>query len=419
MVMKVLWITNILFPEAQKAITGKGELKGGGGWMTASAEFLANSEGISLVVATVSTRVDTLTVIQGERIKYYVLPYGRGNKYYNTEYESMFIHIKQTEKPDVVHIHGTEFTQGLACVNACGNRNVVVSIQGLKSVIADYYCAGITLRERLRNITLRDIVKGGIAHEAKDFAKQGQNEIELIQKVKNVIGRTAWDKAHTWVYNHDVIYHQCEETLRPEFYSSRKWAYSQCQKHSIFLSQAWYPLKGAHQVIKAAAILVQLFPDLQIRIAGDDMTRFANLRGLPHYTTYARYLTRLIYQYDLHAKVKFLGVLSTQQMVDEYLKCNVFVCPSSIENSPNSLGEAQILGTPCIASYVGGIPNMMRGNEDNLYRFEEVEMLAEKVCRVFSDGENQTDLSAIAAHRHDPLNNNQQLLSIYHKIIGQ
>ena len=417
--MKVLWITNILFPEAQKRLTGKGELKGSGGWMTASAEFLANSEGISLVVATVSTRVDTLTVIQGERIKYYVLPYGRGNKYYNTEYEPMFIHIKQTEKPDVVHIHGTEFTQGLAYVNACGNRNVVVSIQGLKSVIADYYCAGITLRERLRNITLRDILKGGIAHEAKDLAKQGQNEIALIQKVNHVIGRTAWDKAHTWVYNHNVIYHHCEETLRPEFYSSRKWAYSQCQKHSIFLSQAWYPLKGAHQLFKAVAILVQLYPDLQIRIAGDDMTRFANLRGLPHYTTYTRYLTRLIYQYDLHAKVIFLGALSTQQMVNEYLKCNVFVCPSSIENSPNSLGEAQILGTPCIASYVGGIPDMMRGNEDNLYRFEDVELLAEKVCRVFSDKERQKDMSAIAASRHDPLNNNQQLFSIYNKIIGR
>ena len=65
-IMKVLWITNILFPEAQKNLTGKGELKGSGGWMTASAEFLANSEGISLVVATVSTWVDSLTVIQGE-----------------------------------------------------------------------------------------------------------------------------------------------------------------------------------------------------------------------------------------------------------------------------------------------------------------------------------------------------------------
>lgn len=419
MVMKILWITNILFPEAQKAIIGKGELRGSGGWMTASADFLANSEGISLVVATVSTWVDSLTVIQGEYIKYYVLPCGKGNKYYNPEYEPLFDYIQQTEKPDVVHIHGTEFTQGLAYVNACGNRNVVVSIQGLKSVIAYYYCAGITLKERLRNITLRDILKGGIVQEAKEFATQGQNEIALIRKVNHVIGRTAWDKAHTWVYNHDVIYHHCEETLRPEFYSARKWTYSQCQKHSIFLSQAWYPLKGAHQVLKAAAILVQLYPDLQIRIAGEDVTRFANLRGLLHYTTYARYLARLIRQYDLHTKVKFLGALTTQQMVNEYLNCNVFVCPSSIENSPNSLGEAQILGTPSIASYVGGIPDMMRGNEDNLYRFEDVEMLAGKVCRVFSDEEKQTDMSAVAARRHDPLNNNSQLLSIYHKIVGQ
>ena len=124
-------------------------------------------------------------------------------------------------------------------------------------------------------------------------------------------------------------------------------------------------------------------------------------------------------QYDLGERVTFLGPLSTQQMVDEYLNCNVFVCPSSIENSPNSLGEAQILGTPCIASYVGGIPDMMRGNEENLFRFEEVEMLAEKISRVFSDEEKQTDMSAIAARRHDPSNNNQQLLSIYHKIIGR
>ena len=89
-----------------------------------------------------------------------------------------------------MHIHGTEFTQGLAYVNACGNKNVVVSIQGMKSVIANYYCAGITLKERLQNITLRDLIKGGIGSEAKEFAKQGQNEIELIRKVKHVIGRT-------------------------------------------------------------------------------------------------------------------------------------------------------------------------------------------------------------------------------------
>lgn len=411
--MKILWITNMLFPEPLAKLTGNGMIKGGGGWMTASAEIIAHSEDISLVVATVSPLVSTLTEILGECIKYYVLPYGRGNKYYNHDYEPLFQLIQQKESPDVVHIHGTEFTHGLAYVNACGNKNVVVSIQGMKSVISDYYCAGITLKERLQNITLRDILKGGVGHEAKEFAKQGLCEIELISKVKHVIGRTDWDRAHTWAYNNDIIYHHCDETLRAEFYTSRKWDYNHCQQHSIFLSQAWYPLKGAHQVLKATAFLLDKYPDLEIRIAGDDIIKYDNLRGLVHYTTYAKYLTRLIRRYHLKERIKFLGPLSTQEMIDEYLKCNVFICPSSIENSPNSLGEAQVLGTPCIASYAGGIPTMMKGLEKYIFRFEDVTELSFLIDSVFTCKEDYDGIIQNALLRHDALRNNRELLNIY------
>lgn len=411
--MKVLWITNILFPEPQAKLTDNGDFKSSGGWMTASADFLAHSESDSLVVATVSPLVDSLTEIQGECIKYYVLPYGKGNNYYNPEYEPFFRTIQQKEVPDVIHIHGTEFTHGLAYVNACGNKNVVVSIQGMKSVIADYYCAGITLKERLQNLTLRDLVKGGIRHEAKEFAKQGQYEIELIQKVKYVIGRTDWDRAHTWAYNNHISYHHCDETLRPEFYISRKWDYAQCVKHSIFLSQAYYPLKGAHQVLKAVGILFEKYPDLEIRIAGDDMTQYATLSGLTHYTTYAKYLTRLIKRYQLKDRVKFLGPLSVQEMIEEYLRCNVFICPSSIENSPNSLGEAQVLGTPCIASYAGGIPTMMKGLEKYLFRFEDVTELSYLIDSIFKQGSDYEGNIQGAVLRHDALRNNSELLNIY------
>ena len=415
--MKILWITNILFPEPLAYLTGCGEIKGGGGWMTASADFLAHSESISLIIATVSPIVNSLTEVQGKRIKYYVLPYGRGNKYYNPDYEHFFQLIQRKENPDVVHIHGTEFTHGLAYVNACGNKNVVVSIQGMKSVISDYYCAGISLKERLQNITIRDILKGGIGHEAKEFAKQGQCEIELIRKVKHVIGRTDWDRAHTWAYNNNIIYHHCDETLRAEFYTSRKWDYNHCQKHSIFLSQAWYPLKGAHQVLKATAFLLEKYPDLEICIAGDDVTQYANFMGLIHYTTYARYFIRLINSCQLKNKVKFLGSLSTQEMIDEYLKCNVFICPSSIENSPNSLGEAQVLGTPCIASYAGGIPTMMKGLEKYLYRFDDVTALSYLIDSIFTLESNYEGNICDATLRHNALRNNSELLNIYQSVI--
>ena len=45
-------------------------------------------------------------------------------------------------------------------------------------------------------------------------------------------------------------------------------------------------------------------------------------------------------------------------MKEAYLKSHVFACPSALENSPNSLGEAMLLGLPCVAARTGGIPDM-------------------------------------------------------------
>ena len=117
------------------------------------------------------------------------------------------------------------------------------------------------------------------------------------------------------------------------------------------------------------------------------------------------------------SKVFFTGSLDVEQMKREYLNANVFICPSSIENSPNSLGEAQILGTPCVASYVGGVMDMMKGDEQHLYRFEEIEMLSTKVCEVFAARERQVDMKESALRRHDKENNSRRLYDIYKEIV--
>ena len=99
----------------------------------------------------------------------------------------------------------------------------------------------------------------------------------------------------------------------------------------------------------------------------------------------------------------------------------MFVCPSSIENSPNSLGEAQLVGCPVVASYVGGVPDMVEDNVTGLlYRFEETEMLAAAICRVFADDELAKRLSengSVAAHkRHDGIVNATRMIEIYNTI---
>lgn len=416
--MNILWITNILFPEAERLLTGTGELKASGGWMLGSAEALLLNLDIKLTVATVSTKVKSLTKLEGSKMTYYILPMGRGNQRINPEYEPLWKQVNFEVRPDIIHIHGTEFSHGLAYMRACGSNNVVISIQGMTSAY-HYYYYGMSKSDVYRNMTLRDVLRGSIIDGQRQFKRRAKYEVEMLRMANHVIGRTSWDKAHVWAINPDAKYHFCNETLRPEFYDGSQWFYEKCHKHTIFLSQAGYPLKGLHQLLKAMPLVLAHFPDTTIRVAGANITKCDSFRAWLHFSGYGRYIKNLIRRLHLEDKVRFVGNKNAEEMKQEYLASNVFICPSAIENSPNSLGEAQILGVPCIASYVGGIPDMMKGNEDNLYRFEEVEMLAEKICQVFMTLEKQVDMRDHATIRHNHEKNSMQLLHIYKTIINE
>ena len=62
--------------------------------------------------------------------------------------------------------------------------------------------------------------------------------------------------------------------------------------------------------------------------------------------------------------------------------------------------------------------DMMEGAEEYLYRFDEFEMLAYKICKIF-DLKDKADFSALshsAAKRFDRIENTKQLISIYSSI---
>lgn len=415
--MKILWITNIPLPESTALLTGKGDLKASGGWLLGAANALVENKDIDLYVASLSHAVSEVTVLKGRKITHYLLPIGKGNLKYNKTYESYWKQINKKINPDLVHIHGTEYTHGLAYVNACGSDNVVVSIQGMKSAYYYYYYYGLSTWDIIKNITLRDLIKGTIFDGKKKFRYTAKYEVELISKVHHIIGRTSWDRARTWAINSESNYHFCNETLRDEFYEGITWNYGTCLKHSIFVSQAGYPIKGLHQLLKAMPIILRHYPNTKIRVAGSDITKSDGINGMVHFTGYGKIVKNMIGRYALKNHIEFTGPLNAKEMRNEYLKANVFVSPSTIENSPNSLGEAQILGVPCISSYVGGTMDMMYNNEENLYRFDEVEMLAYKVCEVFKKGSRQIDMKDIAKNRHDKQANQLQLINIYKSII--
>lgn len=373
---------------------------------------------VELAIATVY-RGDELRKCPLEDILYYLLPLKGDNTRYHKSLEKFWQQVDTDFQPDIVHLHGTELAHGLAYLRGCPHRKAVVSIQGLVSVIARYYLAGMGVWDVLSTITFRDVVKrNNLWQEQRKFTKRGKIEKEIISRAHHIIGRTCWDKVHTSAIHPEAVYHFCNETLRDEFYK-HAWTYEGCEKHSIFVSQAGYPIKGLHQLLKAMPLILRKYGDAKVYVGGDNPVADSSLMACVKRTGYGRYLKRLIRKLQLKDRIFFVGGLNEQQICERYLRANVFVCPSAIENSPNSLGEAQLMGVPCVASYVGGVPDMMRGNEEWMYRFEEVELLAEKIIRIFQQGGSPAQsMSSLAAERHHAAANNKQLSSIYKAILS-
>lgn len=414
--MKILWITMTVPPEADAQLGGEKVLKKTGGWVLGLAHYLTHISGIELAIASPSDYVRTLRVVEGERIRYYVVPASRSSKELQVWRE-----VKKDYAPDIVHIHGSEHHSALAWIEANGTENTVLSLQGIISVIAHYYNEGLSTGDIIRNITPRDLYRGTLFHEAHDYAKRGKEELQVLKNIHHVIGRTEWDKTQIWAINPTAKYHFCNEILRPEFYSGETWSYQSCHHHTLFISQSIVPYKGLHQVIKALPIILREYPDVQVRVAGYNMLR-TTLKERIKRIGYAKYIKALANDAKVSDRITFTGRLSAEEMKAEYLRTNVFVSPSAIENSPNSLCEAQMLGVPCVASRVGGVETLIPNSACGImYEYNDIAGLAKAICETFRNAENFSSIEeqCTARMRHDVETNCKQMIAIYQEVMSQ
>lgn len=341
---------------------------------------------------------------------------------YYTDLENQFLDFLKSFQPDVIHIWGTEYGHTLAMVNAAERldiiNRVVVSIQGLISMISTCYTAGLP-ENIVHAKTIRDFIRNdGIRQQQEVFRIRGELEKQALSKVKHVIGRTHWDQECTKKINPDLSYHFCNESLRNSFYTG-KWSYSSCKKHSVFASSCSYPIKGFHFLLEAFKEVLKEYPDATITVPGGGYYP-KTIKDYFRMDSYRKYLIKLTNRYDLKDKIIFAGHLSEEGMKSNMLGANVFVLPSVIENSPNSLGEAMLLGVPCIAADVGGVRTIMTSAEGILIR--DASELAQAIKQVFSMEDEAEKMGAQACVHatvtHNPDLNLKTLLSIYEQIVS-
>jgi glycosyltransferase involved in cell wall biosynthesis len=308
--------------------------------------------------------------------------------------------------PDVVHVHGTENPFGL--VGRISPVPVVVSLQGLLTVLERFFFRGFTSREIAGLALRKDFVHGwGEIHEYWRCARRAAREREIMRINTSFIGRTEWDKAVLSTVNPTAVYHHCDEVLREPFYRA-EWKRETAEPRTVLCTSNALPWKGAEGLIESLGLLHGSgHGDVRVRIAGIPPVG----PGSEFYTARAR-------RHGVMASIDWLGRLDAEQLVAELLGASVFVSPSHIDNSPNALCEALLVGTPTVASYVGGVPSLIDdGSEGLLYPDGDPYALAGKI-RTLLDNPDLADATGRRAreralHRHDPDVIVARLLDIY------
>ncbi|WP_432648240.1 glycosyltransferase family 4 protein, partial [Mitsuokella sp.] len=301
-----------------------------------------------------------------------------------------FVDILRKEKPDIIHIWGTEFNHTRAMIDAAHklklHNRVVIRMQGLVSRYATDYAKGVPCDY----ITMKnEETKQSIQDDINEYIVRGNEEVYSLKRVSYIVGRGDWDCFYARQLNPTVKCYSLDNILRPAFYrKENQWNYEECQQRSIFVAQAHYPMKGLHILLKAVAMIRNRYPDIKIYVGGVSPFSYA------HRTGYTKLLDDQIKKYNLNDNVCFLGTLTPQEMVSSYRKANIFVCPSLLDNRANCIMEALMLGVPTIASFVGGdIGAYTHGMDGFYYPAEDEWMLSGYIDKVFSDPQVAIDLS--------------------------
>ena len=423
--MRILWLTNIR-PQG----FGSGKHSTGGGWISGALESVRKEDNVEIFVAypllgsktIVREKFENVTLLGfAQKKKYNVLP---SPSYRLCALAKQHLcEIIDKVEPDILHVFGTESVHSRYTIELFNKpERTIIHIQGLVSVIAMHCEFGISFWAR-HMVVPSFPARGTLRRVRKRFALAGRDEIAAIKRVNHVMGRTEWDEACTKAINPSVNYIHCGESLRSVFYEeSSQWKYEECKKHTIYFSQSSSQVKGLHLVLPIIPQLIKRYPDVHLYIGGNSPIGDKSFKSFIMRSSYGWYLKHLIKKYKLHNHVSFLGPQSAEQVVQNLKNAHVFLSASLIENSPNSVGEAMIVGTPVVSSDVGGVKDFIEhGKNGFIYPMDAPYMIPYYAGKLFEENilsQQFSEAGKVTSRKaYDFENNGRVLLDSYQKIV--
>ena len=349
--MRVLWFTNTpsLYSKSKS-------LYNGGGWIESLERIISDNENIELGISFFHDD-DLFKISEGNTTYYPISLYNKALKKFKhnlfySRYDEIeiasYLQVINDFKPDVIHIFGSENSFGL--ISSLVDVPVIIHIQGiLNPSLNAYFPPSYSKLDLIFRYLIHPIKLLHFLRVFSYFEYNAKREIKIFKDCKFYIGRTRWDKNVIPIYSPNARYFYCSEVLKEVFYTSAPWQLKTRDKLFIMstVSKTFY--KGFDLILKAAKLLKE----------------FTNLKfewivfGVDEYTEWEKVLGIKCEDVNVYLK----GVADSSTIVKSIQESDLFVHPSYIDNSPNSICEAQILGIPVISTNVGGIVSLIEDNK--------------------------------------------------------
>lgn len=415
--MRILWVVNFIFPDVAEQLDLPKNISGG--WLLDLSRQIADMPGFQLTIVSMY-QGSVLREFSINNIRYFCIPGGgRKARVYSKSLIKEWKIIDELVNPDIVHLHGTEFTHGEVYLDGFPNRKFLLTVQGMLGPISREATAGIPMRVQLFSHTIRELTHFNGMREVKWlFAKNSKHEEQIIRKVKYITGRTFWDEQLVKRINPQAKYYRCFFNLREEFYHAEKWDINKINRKTIYAgTAAQLSYKGGHIVVKAFKEVLKQIPDAKLIL----LLKVNNAGNPVIGNGYQKYVINLINSLGIRDSIVFLPAQNASGVIRLMQMSNCMVVCSSMENASSTLREGMHIGIPCIASYRGGMTYLINdGVNGFFYDFPEYEYLAGRICQILKDDRLAVTLSQNAVEKaqewHDRTKNRDDYLNVYREM---
>ena len=331
------------------------------------------------------------------------------------EYEMLKRHYKEAIadfRPDIIHCFGTELwhysllAQEISTpmvVHIMGFQNIYTDMAGMVTHKADIY--------HEKHYNPFSIFRYAFFRKRKAQIRCTM-EREEMKANRYFMGRTEWDRSIVRHFSPGSRYFHCAEAIRPQIYdAARRWVLHDHKQLRLVTIGSGSTLKGNEIILKTARILTELLhADFEWRLTSteNDLRAYEQRTGISH----------------KDVNVNLIGRVGAERIAEELADADLYIHPAIIDNSPNTLCEAQLIGTPVIAANVGGIPQLVEdGTTGILYPYNESYTLAFKIMDLYGDKARMQELSEneyrLSHARHNPEHIVRTLVGIYREIISE